>query len=86
MPICKRPIKSDSKKLHSLDIYKLDWIQILNKAIKNRTTSWYGHQTLERDDFIPPVREWQNASDEIAGEVIAAMREAGLLLENYETK
>lgn len=43
---------------------KLNWIKILDGAIKNRPTSW-------NDD---PVREWRNASDEIWGSIMRAMR------------
>lgn len=37
------------------EIWQLDWIKIMNKAIKMRPTSW------NKD----PIREWRNASDEV---------------------
>ncbi len=44
-------------------IWRLDWIKIMNTAIKVRPTSW-------NED---PIREWRNASDEVVG---ALMNEA----------
>ncbi len=51
-----------------IPMYRLDWIKILDTAIKNRRTSW-------GED---PVYEWRNASDEISYAVINAMEEAGI--------
>lgn len=51
---------------------RLDWIKILDSAIKARPLSWWGDQT-------PPVREWRNASDEIAMAVLKAMEEVGMI-------
>lgn len=50
-------------------MYRLDWIKILDRAIKNRRTSW-------GED---PVYEWRNASDEICYAVIIAMEDAGII-------
>jgi hypothetical protein len=51
------------------DLYKLDWIKILSKAIEGRPTSWN----------IKPVLEWRNASDEICFAVVNALEEEGLI-------
>lgn len=48
----------------SIELMRLDWIKILNEAIKMRKSSW-------NED---PVREWRNASDEICGAVLRAMK------------
>lgn len=52
---------------------RLDWIAILDEAIKARPTSWWVGETS-------PVREWRNASDEVCFAVINAMDKAGLLI------
>jgi hypothetical protein len=52
------------------DMFSLDWRQILYKAIQSRPTSWY------MDD---PVAEYRNASDCIATQVIAEMKNKGLI-------
>jgi hypothetical protein len=44
-------------------LYGLNWIKILNDAIKSRPLSWNDN----------PVREWRNASDEICFEVIRSL-------------
>ena len=54
------------------EMYSLDWKQILHKAIQSRPTSW----RVEN-----PVAEYRNASDCIAGQVVSAMKEKGLLQE-----
>jgi len=46
-----------------VQLYQLDWIQILAEAIRMRPTSWNEN----------PVREWRNASDEICSAVIRAL-------------
>ena len=53
---------------------RLDWIAILDEAIKARPTSWWVGKTS-------PVREWRNASDEVCFAVINAMEKTGLLIE-----
>lgn len=45
-------------------IYKLNWSWILYTAINARKTSWYD----------PAVREWRNASDEIASVLVQELR------------
>lgn len=60
------------KRLTRRDLYALDWMKILDTAIKARPMSWWG-------DVNPPVREWANASDEIAYATIRAMEAAGLI-------
>ncbi len=58
-------------------IYRLDWITILDEAIKGRPTSW-----AER-----PVHEYRNASDEVLMALIRHMEEAGILNKtSYEMK
>ena len=58
-------MKEELKKV----LYGLDWMQILNKAIEGRKTSWnfgaYNH----------PVIEWRNASDEVCVAVVKALEE-----------
>lgn len=44
---------------------RLDWSKILRNAIENRRSSW-GNDV---------VREWRNASDEIFGALMQALRE-----------
>jgi len=44
-------------------IGRLDWIKIMDKAIKSRPTSW--------DDN--PIREWRNASDCVYWAVMDAL-------------
>lgn len=51
------------------EIYQLDWIKILNEAIKSRPSSWNDN----------PIREWRNASDEILGALIHQMEEKKLI-------
>lgn len=51
------------------DLYALDWIKILDDAIKSRKTSWCD----------PAVREWRNASDEILFALIHALEDRGLI-------
>ena len=75
-------IQSDPKSVYKLaktkpkisrySMMRLDWIAILDEAIKARPTSWWGEKT-------PPVREWRNASDEVCFAVIHAMEKAGLI-------
>ena len=57
--------------LTMVEIYSLDWRQILHKAIQSRPTSW--------GDIKPALVEYRNASDCLAGEVIQAMKEKGLV-------
>ena len=61
-------------KISRYSIMRLDWIAILDEAIKARPTSWWVGKTS-------PVREWRNASDEVCFAVINAMEKAGLLIE-----
>lgn len=71
------------------EMAKLDWIKILDQAIKNRQTSWYGgnHTVASLDgSFVPPVREWRNASDEIWCEVVKAMEEAKIIPPMWKPK
>jgi hypothetical protein len=58
----------DKDKLKMI-LYRLDWIKILDRAIKMRPTSWNDN----------PVREWRNASDEINFAVVHALEEEGIL-------
>lgn len=51
------------------DLYKLNWINILNEAIKSRPTSW----------SETPVREWRNAGDTICSSLIRALEEKKLI-------
>ncbi len=51
------------------EMFQLDWMKILNRAIESRRTSWG-----ER-----PVQEWRNASDEVLGAVINAMQDKKLI-------
>jgi hypothetical protein len=55
--------ENEEVKLHRL--YQLDWIKILDRAIKNRPLSWYE----------PAVREWRNASDEILFSLMLELKE-----------
>lgn len=48
---------------------KLDWIKILDRAIKSRSTSW----------GADVVREWRNAGDTLWSSVIQAMRDAKII-------
>lgn len=56
-------MKEEKEKLLN-DLARLDWILILDSAIKGRKTSWNEN----------PVREWRNASDEIYGAVVLALK------------
>ena len=51
------------------EIYQLNWIKILDEAIKSRPSSWNDN----------PVREWRNASDEILGALINQMEDKKLI-------
>ena len=51
-------------------MYRLDWIEILRRAVDMRPTSF-------RSD--PPFWEWRNASDEICYAVVHAMEDAGIV-------
>lgn len=55
----RRKVKGEVKH----ELYKLDWIKILQQAIEMRRTSW-------GDDV---VREWRNASDEVCVAVVRAL-------------
>lgn len=61
-------------RLQPSDLYPLNWISILNRAIKSRPTSWSKN----------PVVEWRNASDEVCNAVISALREKGLCDDELE--
>ncbi len=65
-----------SEKLRTI-LHKLDWIQILDRAVKHRPTSWnfgsYNH----------PVVEWRNASDEVCMAVINALEDKQILEDMY---
>ena len=52
-----------------IELFQLDWIKILDRAIKMRPTSW------KKD----PVLEWRNASDEINFAVIRALEEKEII-------
>lgn len=51
------------------ELYSLNWIEILSKAIFLRPTSWNDN----------PVREWRNASDQIVGSLIQELEDKGYL-------
>lgn len=51
-------------------LYRLDWIVILQKAIEARHTSW-GKDV---------VREWRNASDEVLNALMSVAEEARIFL------
>jgi len=53
-----------------LELYRLDWIIILKKAIEARRTSW-------GEDII---REWRNASDEVLSALMEVAEEARIFL------
>ena len=55
------------------DMYSLDWPQILHKAFQSRPTSW--------GNIEPALIEYRNAGDCIAGQVVQAMKDKGLLEE-----
>jgi len=57
--------KDSGAKIELNQLYQLDWIKILNRAIKNRPTSWHD----------PAVREWRNASDEILFSLMQELKE-----------
>ena len=50
-------------------MYRLNWVKIIQRAVKSRPTSWGEN----------PVVEWRNASDEVCYAVVDAMKKAGLL-------
>lgn len=50
-------------------LYRLDWIQLLDHAIKLRPSSWGSS----------PVLEWRNASDTVCAALIAALEDTGVL-------
>lgn len=50
-------------------LYRLDWISILDEAIKARPASWKEH----------PVTEYRNASDEICSALIHALENKGIV-------
>jgi len=58
-----------------MQLYNLDWIKILDSAIKNRMTSW-GCNTPKC--FV--VREWRNASDEILYSLLRELESKKILL------
>ena len=57
-------------------IWRLDWIKILDRAIKMRPTSW-------REN---PVSEYRNASDEILSALMHFAKEANLFPEFYKSE
>ena len=57
-----------------IELYKLNWIKILNDAINDRKTSW-----SER-----PVREWRNAGDTVCFALIHALEDKGLIETIFE--
>lgn len=67
-------MKKYSDKL-KYDLARLDWIKILDKAIKSRPTSWRKN----------PVIEWVNASDEVMLALIHELEDEGYL-ENWHDK
>lgn len=69
--------KISSKEELKQKIYRLNWIKILDEAIKGRSTSWAEH----------PVHEWRNASDEVCMALIRHMEEEDILNKtSYEMK
>jgi len=57
------------KRLLSSELYKLDWIKILDDAIEARPESW-------SDD---PVNEWRNAGDTLHYALRKALKEKNIL-------
>lgn len=57
------------KDVLKIQLYRLDWIKILNDAITSRKTSW------SQD----PVIEWRNAGDTICFAVCKALEEKGII-------
>ena len=51
-------------------LYRLNWIKILDEAIKMRPTSWKEN----------PVTEYRNASDEINSALIRTLEDVDVLL------
>lgn len=54
-------------------LQKLDWIKVLDMAIKMRPTSWGDN----------PVWEWRNAGDTILWSLMAIAKEQGLFYDPY---
>ena len=65
----EQEVREEEKNKFKHALYNLDWIQILNDAIKSRPTSWAEN----------PVIEWRNASDEICGAVCTALVMKGVM-------
>lgn len=56
------------------ELYKLDWIKIMQQAIESRPSSWNRSKPFEC-----PILEWRNASDEVCYAVINALEDKGLI-------
>jgi hypothetical protein len=71
-----RDLQDIDKERIKAKLARLDWIKILDNAIKSRPTSWNDN----------PVREWRNASDEVYMAVIHAMEDIGILNPLFKKK
>ena len=67
--------KKTEERIH-YKIWRLDWIKILDRAIKMRPTSW-----TER-----PVLEYRNASDEILCAMMHFAKDVNLFPEFYKSE
>lgn len=64
----------EERKLVRIELYQLDWIKILDIAIKSRPTSW-------GKDI---VREWRNASDEILGAMMTEAEKQKIFINPFQ--
>ena len=55
-------------------LYRLNWVSIMNEAVKLRPGSWADY----------PVREWRNASDCVSAALIFALEKKKILLDFKE--
>ncbi len=60
--------RGEEREFVKIELIQMDWIKILDGAIKTRPTSW-GSDV---------VREWRNASDTVMGSVIYEAEEKGI--------
>lgn len=68
-------LENNLREIVKIEIGRLDWIKILDEAIKARRTSW----------GTDVVREWRNASDEVYSALMAHATKAGIF-ESLESK
>ena len=61
-----------------VSLYQLDWIKILDEAIKSRPNSWYRNGS-------DTVREWRNAGDEILGAMMRQFIEKGIFIDSLSS-